>query len=290
VGCLLCGGTRFTPRFAHSGYTVQTCGDCGLTQLFPPPDDATIAGLYGADYYDSESGRGYAGYAAQEVEHQATFRDDLRRIQSFFPETRKLRILDVGCGPGAFLSVALEAGHDAIGIDIIPSVVEQAQRRFAERVHLARVADVPQFTPEPFDVVYASHVIEHIPDPIAFTEACASLLRDDGLVVFVTPNIRSWLARLSGRRWVSFKIPEHVAYYEPMTIAHLFLRSGLQPVVTDSAYEHHNLEFLAERVRRLVRPLDRLVPPIERTAPLRGRVLKVTSGSMRAIARVESRP
>lgn len=34
-----------------------------------------------------------------------------------------------------------------------------------------------------------------------------------------TPNVKSLLARVTGRRWVSYKIPEHVAYFSPDTLA-----------------------------------------------------------------------
>ena len=41
-----------------------------------------------------------------------------------------------------------------------------------------------------FDAVIASHVIEHIPDPIGFLLSAARLLKDDGLVVLVIPDKR----------------------------------------------------------------------------------------------------
>lgn len=285
MGCLLCEGAGFREVVALRGFHIQTCVSCGLTQLYPLPAADTLAALYDDDYYDAGGDKGYNRYVAHEAEYRATFLDDLRRIEGQFPEGKKLRILDVGCGPGAFLAAALERGHDAVGVDIIESIVEDANRRFPGRVFCGRMEDVPDFAAEPFDVVFASHVIEHIATPIAFTRLCTALLRDNGILVYVTPNIRSWLARLSGRRWVSFKVPEHVTYYNPETIGDLFSRSGLQLAAVDSAYEFHNVEFLAERVRKLIRPLDRVVPHIEKTAALRGRVVKVTSGSMRAIGR-----
>jgi 2-polyprenyl-3-methyl-5-hydroxy-6-metoxy-1,4-benzoquinol methylase len=284
-GCILCGGADFVPRFDRQEFSVKACGQCGLVQLHPRPGDETIAELYDAEYYETADGKGYSNYTARESEYRATFADDLRRIESHFGGRGPLRILDVGCGPGAFLSVALGAGHDVFGMDIIPSVVDQARVRFPGRVFLGALDDVRGALPAPFDVVFASHVIEHVTAPVAFTRTCAELLRSGGALVYVTPNVRSWLALISGRRWVSFKFPEHVAYYDPATIARLFKRSGLELAEIGSAFEYHNVEFLAERARKLVRPIDRLVPPIERVEAIRRRVIKVTSGSLRAIAR-----
>jgi SAM-dependent methyltransferase len=146
------------------------------------------------------------------------------------------------------------------------------------------IDDTPEIAGEPFDVIYASHLIEHLLAPVAFLRSAARLLRPGGLIVLVTPNIKSLLARVSGPRWVSFKIPEHVCYYDPATMTELLRRSGYTPRAIDSAYQYYALPFVASRLRELLQPLSRLVPPIERWAVLRERALRVTSGSMRVIA------
>ena len=50
------------------------------------------------------------------------------------------RVLDVGCGTGAFLWKAVAAGFDAVGIDAAPEMVSIAARRVGrERVRLERM-------------------------------------------------------------------------------------------------------------------------------------------------------
>ncbi len=48
-------------------------------------------------------------------------------ILSQAPGDGRLRILDVGTGPGVFATILAIAGHDATGIDISPKMLEQAQ-------------------------------------------------------------------------------------------------------------------------------------------------------------------
>jgi glycosyltransferase involved in cell wall biosynthesis/2-polyprenyl-3-methyl-5-hydroxy-6-metoxy-1,4-benzoquinol methylase len=76
-----------------------------------------------------------------------------------------------------------------------------------------------------FDVVIASHVIEHTPDPVAFLRAMETLLRDDGIVVLAVPDKRFCFD-----------------YFRPLaTTAHLLEahESGRVRHTRRTAYEHY---------------------------------------------------
>jgi SAM-dependent methyltransferase len=282
--CILCDAEdRFELRYAKGGYDIVACRECGLTQLSPTPDAQALLAVYNDEYFASdESGRGYSDYAEQEDEYMATFADDVRRISEIVPRGR---VLDVGCGYGYFLHCAAAAGYDCYGVDVADKAVRMAETHLPGRVFAGTPASVDALRGMRFDVIFGSHLIEHIPDPRAFVADLAARLNPNGILVFVTPNIRSLLARVSRSRWVSFKIPEHVAFYDPRTIGRLFENAGLRTLAVESAYQHYRLPFVATKVRSLIRPLDRLVPPVERLPGLRDRIVRVTSGSLRAIAR-----
>jgi SAM-dependent methyltransferase len=284
VACILCTESGpFRRRGAKGGYGIEECPACGLVQLVPTPSPETLRALYEGESYfgGGEGDSGYAQYASQEQEYLATFREDVRRIRELVPTGR---LLEVGCGYGYFLKCALDAGYDAYGIDLSPEAVAQAQARFPGRVFRGLLEETPEIQGQAFDVVFASHLIEHLTEPAAFLRAAGRLLRPGGLVVLVTPNIKSLLARFSGSRWVSFKIPEHVSYYDPRTITELLRRSGYEVRAIDSAYQHYSLPFVTSRVRQLLHPVSLLVPPVERLPLLRERRVRVTSGSMRVLA------
>jgi 2-polyprenyl-3-methyl-5-hydroxy-6-metoxy-1,4-benzoquinol methylase len=282
--CLLCAERgRFQHRYSKDGYDIQECLACGLVQLAPPPSPETLRALYeGASYFEGGEGqRGYSEYADQEQEYVQTFREDVRRIAEFAPQGR---LLEVGCGYGYFLKTALDAGYDAYGMDVSPAAVERAARMYPGRVFQGFLESTPELEGRTFDVIFASHLIEHLLDPAAFLEAAGRRLRPGGLIVFVTPNIKSLLARVSGPRWVSFKIPEHVTYYDPRTMTRLLQDTGYTVRAVDSAYQYYALPFVTAKVRALLQPVSRLMPPIERLPRLRQARVRVTSGSMRVIA------
>jgi hypothetical protein len=128
-------------------------------------------------------------------------------------------------------------------------------------------------------------VIEHIPESNAFMADLVGRLNEGGVIALVTPNIESMLARVSGRRWVSFRLPEHVSYYSPSTIQCLLETAGLEVVSVKPAYQYYALPFLMYRIRALIHPIGKLIPQIETSALLRNRMVRVTSGSLRVIAR-----
>jgi 2-polyprenyl-3-methyl-5-hydroxy-6-metoxy-1,4-benzoquinol methylase len=284
--CILCAESGpFRPRGAKDGYGIEECPACGLVQLVPTPTPETLRALYEGDsYFDGDGDSGYSQYEDQELEYLATFREDVRRIAEFVPSGR---VLEVGCGYGYFLNCALEAGYDAYGIDLSPEAVKQAAERHPGRVFLGSLEEVPEIQEQQYDVIFGSHLIEHLTSPGAFLETASRLLRPGGLIVMVTPNIKSLLARVSGRRWVSFKIPEHVSYYDPATITTLLTRADFTVRAIDPAYQYYALPFVTSRVRELLDPLSRLIPPFERWKFLRDRRIRVTSGSMRVLAALD---
>jgi SAM-dependent methyltransferase len=283
ASCILCGQTgSFRSRGEKGGYGIEECPACGLVQLVPTPTDETLRALYEGDaYFDGEAGTGYSEYEDQEEEYLATFREDVRRIGQFMPGGR---ILEVGCGYGYFLQCALDAGYDAYGIDLSPAAVKWANNRHPGRVFCGLLEEVPEIQDQQYDVIFGSHLIEHLTTPGDFLTSAARLLKPGGLMVLVTPNIKSLLSRVSGSRWVSFKIPEHVSYYDPGTITTLLGRSGYTVRTVDSAYQYYALPFISKRVRELLDPVSRVVPRVEQLPALRNRKLRVTSGSMRVIA------
>jgi 2-polyprenyl-3-methyl-5-hydroxy-6-metoxy-1,4-benzoquinol methylase len=52
-----------------------------------------------------------------------------------------------------------------------------------------------------FDAITMSHVIEHVPDPLASLDKCRRLLRLGGYLVLSTPNVRSLGHQRFGQSW-----------------------------------------------------------------------------------------
>jgi SAM-dependent methyltransferase len=89
--------------------------------------------------------------------------EEYRRQTEFVMEVLSLspgdRVLDLGCGMGEHCLALSEAGIEAVGIDVAPSLVEYAQKQASQADSNAQFicADMRQFRPdEPFDAVMTS--------------------------------------------------------------------------------------------------------------------------------------
>ena len=101
--------------------------------------------------------------------------------------------LDFGCGTGEITTqLALLGATSVIAMDVLPGLVEMAQRRaeadcVADRVRTI-CADVTEVPPEPVDAIVAFAVLHHVPDRL--NEVIAALrawLKPGGLFVYCEP-------------------------------------------------------------------------------------------------------
>jgi hypothetical protein len=127
-------------------------------------------------------------------------------------------------------------------------------------------------------------LFEHVYRPREFLATLNEITRDDATVCITTPNHRSVLSRVSRRNWVSYKIPEHVFYYTPHT-----LRRTVAPLfevaLVRSEGQYCTLEFFAERLKTLSRPLGSALLRTVRGLGSKDWPVYVNSGSMTAVLR-----
>jgi SAM-dependent methyltransferase len=169
------------PIQSHHHWTLHQCRLCGV-QAWHPMDSP------GAEWYTGRYGYSWMEWLPPpEVswQHEECLRD--------MPAPGG-RLLDVGCGTGAFLSAARDAGYEVTGIDFAEDVVQFAGSRFGlDSVHAVSLESfAAQQDPGSFDVITLFEVLEHQGDPTAFMASIKRLLRPQGFVVLSVPNRQGW--------------------------------------------------------------------------------------------------
>jgi 2-polyprenyl-3-methyl-5-hydroxy-6-metoxy-1,4-benzoquinol methylase len=223
VPCPLCGRDDPQPTpYAQAPFRVVRCGGCRLWYLSPRPTEVAANAFYRDNNYFSGGTAGYGDYAGQEKSLRTTFRRLLRDLDAL-PATGG-RLLEVGSGLGYFLDEARGLFAQRCGIELSPHAADAAAALADAPVH--RTLDA--VSSDTFDCIVALHVIEHVHEPIAFLRRLVSRLEPGGTLVLATPHMGSLWRRLMGRRWPSFKYPEHVTFFDAATLRRLFSALGFE--------------------------------------------------------------
>jgi 2-polyprenyl-6-hydroxyphenyl methylase/3-demethylubiquinone-9 3-methyltransferase len=100
------------------------------------------------------------------------------------------RLLDAGCGTGAFAARAVERGARVVAADVGPNLLRLAREKGATAVVATDVTRMG-LADATFDVVVSSECIEHTVDPRAAVHEMIRVLRPGGRLVITSPN-RTW--------------------------------------------------------------------------------------------------
>lgn len=115
-------------------------------------------------------------------------------ILRYFDEDTNARILDLGCADGTFTLTALAKirSKRVCAIEVVEKNIVAAKAKGID----AQPGDLNRKLPfenEGFDVIIASHVIEHLSDTDSFIKEVYRNLKPGGYVVMATPNLAAWL-------------------------------------------------------------------------------------------------
>jgi SAM-dependent methyltransferase len=101
-------------------------------------------------------------------------------------------VLDVACG---ISTLGTNFSNQIYGIDLNPQAVKVAKKYGIK----ARIGDVEKkwnYPDEYFDIVIASHIIEHVVNPDQFILEAKRVLKKNGLLIVATPNLAAWFNRI----------------------------------------------------------------------------------------------
>jgi SAM-dependent methyltransferase len=223
LACPTCGSAL------AEDWSCRGCGD-----RFAAPDGIPNLRLRGDDrtdavrrFYEEAPFPGYPSSDSLPALHARAGRSAFARLLN---EAIRgdARIVDIGCGTGQMCLYLARADRTVIGADLARASLlagADAARRFGlDRVQFVET-DLrrPGLSAGRFDVIYASGVLHHTPDPRAAFSRLVPLARRGGTIVLglynafarVPLRLRRLVARVSGLRVIPFDPVLRARHHEP---------------------------------------------------------------------------
>jgi 2-polyprenyl-3-methyl-5-hydroxy-6-metoxy-1,4-benzoquinol methylase len=249
-----------TFRSAPGTWTIWRCEGCGAGYLNPRPTPTAIMRAYESYYTHADCSEWWmreqptvTRRVAMRLVHgrlnsrlgydrrpalragAALLRLLVRRDRELLGHMRYLharpggRLLDVGCGDGAYLSLLRSLGWTTtVGVDPDPTAVQMA-RDAGINVRLGTLDDVA-LPAESFDAITLNHSIEHVHHPAGLLKECRRLLAPRGELIVFTPNLDSDGHRCFGRNWFHLDPPRHLVIFTPASLRHALQAAGFNEI------------------------------------------------------------
>ena len=198
------------------------CGGCKTVFIDEVPGD--LGRYYQNDYYKIPSLDQLKVLAAK----------DCNKMEIVRKFSGGGRLLEVGPAFGVFAWQAKTAGFTVDVIEMDPGCCEFLSQTVGVNVvhsnspHLA-IAAMPRH-----NVIAIWHVMEHLPDPLAFLHAAASNLEPGGVLVIAMPNPQALQFRLMGVHWPHLDAPRHLALIPVAVLEEKAGESGLEKIYLTS--------------------------------------------------------
>lgn len=181
---------------------------------------------YGFPFPDAKGYEQFLGSILAKIDF---FRESMDYPFSFLNLPQRGKLLELGAGNGETLKQLIKWGWKAKGIDFDPKAVATCRAENLE-VQLGDLQS-QQYPNDEFNAIFSSHVLEHVPNPIALMKESLRILDKGGIFVGVTPNGRSALHSIFKINWRGLEPPRHIHIFSKESLKSAAHQAGFQDMV-----------------------------------------------------------
>jgi 2-polyprenyl-3-methyl-5-hydroxy-6-metoxy-1,4-benzoquinol methylase len=248
--CYVCRSAASHPMVMIHGFQYVRCQDCGHVYTRSRYSSDAIEKFYRENEYYSRIT--YANRDTCDYRRNEVARPKVEFAEQYVGSARGTW-LDVGAGIGDIVSVLVERGWQATGLELSAHSVAFAREMFGIDLlpqTLQSFDEARRDRHDALDVVSFFAILEHVTDPLELLRVANRLLKPDGSLVVQVPNANS----LSSMIQTVF--PEHVfRHMSPVSHIMLFTESSLAWALAQTGFEPVAFWFLGLDVYELVNTL-----------------------------------
>lgn len=230
VDCPACESQDSDLWAEKEGFEYSICKICGTVFMNPRASQDLMHRFYSQsknyDFWNK-----YIFPASENVRREKIFKPRAQKVVDYCKKfaVEGGTILEVGAAFGTFCECIRELNffRRIIAVEPTHALAATCRQRGFETIE----APVESLTLEKgsVDVVVNFEVIEHLFDPSSFVSACTGYLRKGGLFICACPNIDA-IGTLVLKEKAKVIDHEHVNYFNPLSLAILFKKAGLEVI------------------------------------------------------------
>ena len=235
VPCPLCGSEKHetvvqAPDF-ETDYSfifhVARCLDCSMVYTSPRPFLNDLFRYFYQGNYVCYTRSGLADTLRETYLCRSRYKALKPLFEKLRPKGSKGRFLDVGCAYGYFLSY-LKA-HSSWDVQGCEPSLEMAAEALKKGIAVKAATLVNAgYEKDSFDMVYMSHVLEHVPDLRETVAEVFRILRPGGIFITENPDFDAPIRQGFGPSWWGYHLPRHLSHFTHSSITNLLESEGLQ--------------------------------------------------------------
>lgn len=255
---------RATANYRDKIPRLVKCNRCGLIYVNPRPIRECLYRLYNQvddpDYEIELAGR------------QKTFLLLLDQLEKYVSDKS---VLDIGCATGIFLESARSRGWQIAGMEISSWAKAIAEKRLGKGIIINEQETDKQLLPASYSLVTMFDIIEHLFRPDEYMNTIKKVLKKDGYLLIVTPDIGSLPAKVLGKNWW-FIYLAHLTYFNKKTLRMFLDKQGFKIVETWPFPRYFSLRYFLERGKNYFPFTSRLLKSLGTKSALIERIIKIS--------------
>jgi len=248
--CRLCGSPHIRKKssgvqqtstyFTNNTYQLVACLNCHTWFKEPFATHEQISA-----HYNSLSADGIDWEKHEVLPHQKHIYDELSNLNSGI-------LLDVGCWTGGLLADYTKLkNYQIYGLEPNAGAAKKAQSKGYHII--GKQADDIKHSTLLFDRIYLIDVIEHLINPVEVLNILISKLAQNGKLIVVTGNNKSWPFILFKTNYWYLKFPDHLAFYSNKSFTQIKGLTGLKIEVKYTKHYWHTNKRFIENVKSFIK-------------------------------------
>ena len=233
VNCQICYNKKrtiikefFDDRYgAHGRHDIHGCTKCGFGKTIPGLNHSEIGQFYADHYPLSQVTPKTLKSQVRLISPIRAWLEGVDNTTHWYARSGQ-NVLDIGSASGISLLEIQALGAKAYGVEPDPHG-QKIAKALNLPVHQGFITDDP-FPNMKFDLITASQVLEHEPDPLKFLRAIRLKLAPTGRVIMSFPNYDALYRHVFGRRWLHWHIPYHLNFFTRKSFALLAEQAGFK--------------------------------------------------------------